>query len=80
MAMKERIIFQPYLPGRGANVVSGQAIVCRTAEEAQRRAEKAMAGGRVVGAHIICVADDSESGEFGEPNYMAALGKVPVTA
>ncbi len=77
MAMKERIIFQPYLPGRGARVVLGQAVVCRTPEDAHRRAEKAMAGGRIVGAHIIRVRDDESSGEYGEPDYLAAVGKVP---
>jgi len=79
MAVKERIIFQPYIPGRGAKVALGQAVVCRSPEEAQRRIEKAMAGGRVVGAHIIRVFDDESSGEYGEPQYLAAVGKVPGT-
>ena len=79
MVMKESIIFQPYMRGRGAGVAPGQAVACRSLEEAQRRADKAMAGGRVVGAHIIRVTDDAASGEYGEPEYLAALGKVPVT-
>ncbi len=77
MATKERIIFQPYIPGRGAKLVLGQAVVCRSPEEAHRRAEKAMTGGRVVGAHIIRVLDDESSGEYGEPDYLAAVGRVP---
>ena len=58
MAAKERIIFQPYTTGRGNNVLPGQAVFCRNPEDAQRRAEKAMAGGRIVGAHILRVLDD----------------------
>ena len=77
MAAKEHIVFQPYARGRGAGVIPGLAVICRNPEEAQRRAEKAMAGGRVVGAHIIRVHDDEASGEYGEPNYIAVLGKVP---
>ena len=46
MAAKERIIFQSYTTGRGNNVLPGQAVLCRNPEDAQRRAEKAMAGGR----------------------------------
>lgn len=80
MAMKERIIFQPYVSGRGAAITLGQAVLCRSVEEAQRRAEKAMTGGRVIGAHVIRVSDDAASGEYGEPDYVVALGKVPVTA
>jgi hypothetical protein len=78
MAMKERIIFQPYIPGRGAGVVPGQAVQCWNLDDAQRRAEKAMAGGRVVGAHIIRVLDDETSGDYGEPEYLTTLGRVPV--
>ena len=78
MAVKERIVFQPYLPGRGAAVVPGQAVSCRNPEDAQRRAEKAMAGGRVVGVHIIRVLDDETSGDYGEPEYLATMGRVPV--
>jgi hypothetical protein len=79
MTAKERIIFQPYMPGRGAGLVLGQAVQCRNPDEARRRAEKAMAGGRVVGVHIIRVLDDETSGDYGEPEYLAALGRVPVT-
>ena len=78
--MRERIIFQPYIPGRGAAVVPGQAVLCRNADDARRRAEKAMAGGRVVGVHIIRVLDDDASGDYGEPEYLATFGRVPAAA
>jgi hypothetical protein len=80
MAVKERIIFQPYMPGRGAAVVPGPAVLCRSPEDAQRRAEKAISGGRVVGVHIIRVLDDETSDDYGEPEYLTTLGRVPAVA
>ena len=77
--MTERIIFQPYTQGRGGAVARGSAVLCRSLEEAQRRAEKAMAGGRVVGVHIIRVLDDEASGEYGDPQYLVAMGRVAAT-
>src|SRR5271170_4824240 len=59
---KERILFQPYIAGRHAGVVPGQAVLCRSADDAHRRAEKAMAGGQVVGVHIVRVLDDAATG------------------
>ena len=39
-----------------------------------RRAEKALAGGQVVGAHIVRVVADEDAGDYGEPEFLAALG------
>jgi hypothetical protein len=77
MAITERIIFQPYTSGRGDSLRSGEAILCRTVDNAQQRAEKAMAGGRIVGAHVIRVLEDAAAGDFGEPQYLATFGRVP---
>jgi hypothetical protein len=77
MVAKERIIFQPYTTGRDNNVLPGQAVLCRNPEDAQQRAEKAMAGGRIVGAHILRVLDDEAAGDYGEPEYLAEFGRVP---
>jgi hypothetical protein len=77
MTAKERILFQPYIAGRHAGVVPGQAVLCRSIDDAHWRAEKAMAGGRVVGVHIVRVHDDAAAGEYGEPEYPAAFGTVP---
>ncbi len=79
MTAKIRILFQPYVPGGGAGLVPGQVVQCRSADEAHRRAERALAGGRVVGVHIIRVLDDEAAGDYGEPEYLAALGRVPAT-
>ena len=77
MTAKERILFQPYIAGRHAGVVPGQAVLCRSPDDARRRAEKAMAGGRVVGVHIVRVLDGATAGEYGEPEYLAEFGTVP---
>jgi len=77
VALKERILFQPYVSGRKAELLPGQAVLCRNTEEAHRRAEKAMAGGRVLGVHIVRVFDDAATGEYGIPEYLSQFGKVP---
>ena len=77
MAQSERIIFQPYRRGKRGDVIAGDAMVCRTAEEAQRRAEKAMIGGGVIGVHIVRMIVDTELGDYSEPEYLAVLGIVP---
>ena len=77
MTATERIIFQPYTVGRGDRLLLGQGVLCQTVENAQQRAEKAMAGGRVVGAHVVRVLEDAEVGDYGEPEYLAAFGRVP---
>ena len=80
MAATERIIFQPYVTGRGNGLLPGQAVLCRNPDEARRRAEKAMAGGRIAGAHILRVMDDMAAGDYGEPEYLAQFGRVPDAA
>lgn len=80
MAASERIIFQPYLTGRGDSLRPGEAVLCRTVDNARQRAEKAMTGGSIVGAHVIRVLEDTEAGDYGEPEYLAALGRVPEAA
>jgi len=77
LALSERIIFQPYSRGRRGDVVAGGAVVCRTPEEAQRRADKALTGGSAIGAHIVRMVVDTELGDYGEPEYLAVMGIVP---
>jgi hypothetical protein len=80
MAATERIIFQPYLRGRRGALQPGVPIACRNADEGTRRAEKAMAAGSVVGAHVVRVTNDEEAGVYGDPEYLLALGAVPEAA
>ena len=77
MAASERIIYQPYALGKRGNLTPGKPVPCRNADEAIRRAEKAIAGGAVVGAHVVRVLADEEAGDYGEPEYLAAFGTVP---
>lgn len=77
MAAREQIIFQPYVAGKRGGLTPGKGVACRNREEALRRAEKALAGGQVVGAHVVRVLADEEAGDYGEPEYLNALGAVP---
>ena len=77
MAASEQIIFQPYIRGKRGGVASGPAMLCRNAEDAHRRANKAMAGSQVIGCHIVRVMADESVGDYGEPEYLATLGTVP---
>lgn len=77
MAVSERIIFQPYTLGKRGGLMPGNGVPCRNREEAVRRAEKALAGGRAVGAHVVRVMADEEAGDYGDPEYLNALGTVP---
>lgn len=77
MAASTSIIYQPYVAGKRGGLTPGKPVPCRTPEEAIRRAEKAMGGGTVVGAHVVRVLADEEAGDYGEPEYLAALGTVP---
>jgi hypothetical protein len=77
VAPKERILFQPYVAGSKGRLTAGQAILCRNVEDAGRRAEKAMAGGRVLGVHIVRTFDDEATGEFGIQEYLSQFGRVP---
>ena len=79
MAASERILFQPYTAGKRGALKPGQAMPCRTPEEGRRRAEKAIAGGQVVDAHVVRVMADEEVGDYGEPEFLAAYGTVPET-
>jgi hypothetical protein len=73
MAATTRIIYQPYLKG----MKPGTAVVCRDEAEGARRADKAMEGGSIVGAHVVRVTVDEEAGDYGEPDYLVTVGSVP---
>lgn len=77
MAATERIIFQPYIQGRRGVLTPGQSVACRNAADAERRAEKAVGSGIVLGAHIVRVIADEDAGDYGEPEFLGAYGRVP---
>ena len=80
MAVAERIIFQPYVQGRRGGLKPGQPVACRSAADAERRAEKALASGMAVGAHVVRVMADEEAGDYGEPEFLGVFGQVPEAA
>lgn len=77
MPATAQIIYQPYVTGARGALKPGIPIVCRTAEEGVRRAEKALAGGSIVGARVVRVLHDGEADEFGPPEYLGEFGQVP---
>ena len=80
MAKKERVVFLPYGRGKRGAVTAGAPVACRNAAEAALRAEKAMAAGTVIGAHVVRITADEEAGDYDEPVYLAAYGIVPEPA
>jgi hypothetical protein len=68
-----RIIYQPYIKG----MKPGTPVVCRDPAEGERRAEKAMAGGSILGAQVVRVTIDEDAGDYGEPEYLFSIGAVP---
>ena len=73
--MATRIIYQPY----GKGMKPGTPVVCRDPAEGERRAEKALAGGSILGAHVVRLVVDEDAGDYGEPEYLFSLGAVPVS-
>ena len=72
-----QIICHPYVAGARGSLKSGVAIACRTPEEGIRRADRALAGGSILGAEVVRVTHDTAADEMGEPEYLARLGRTP---
>ena len=62
MPTTAQIIYQPYVAGARGALRPGIPVVCRTPEEGIRRAERAMAGGSIVGARVVRMHHDAEFG------------------
>ena len=77
MAATAQIVYQPYVTGARGALKPGIPVVCRTADEGLRRAERAMAGGSILGARVVRVLHDSDADEFGPPEYLGEFGRVP---
>lgn len=77
MPTTAQIIYQPYVAGARGALKAGIPVVCRTPEEGIRRAERALAGGSILGARVVRMHHDAESDEFGPPEYLGAFGQVP---
>ncbi len=77
MPSTSQIIYQPYVAGARGGLKAGVAVACRTAEEGMRRAERALAGGSILGAEIVRMTHDTAADELEEPEYLGRLGRVP---
>jgi len=80
MAVAQRIIFQPYIAAKRGGLKPGPAVACRNPADAERRAEKAMGSGAIVGAHVVRIMADEEAGDYGEPEFLNVYGRVPEEA
>ena len=77
MTSTTQIIYQPYVAGARGSLKAGVAIACRTPEEGIRRAERALAGGSILGAEVVRVTHDAAAYEMGEPEYLGKFGRTP---
>ena len=42
-----------------------------------RRAERALAGGSILGARVVRMHHDADADEFGPPEHLGTFGQVP---
>lgn len=70
-------IVQSYVSGARGTLKAGDQIVAPSEQNARARAEKLMAAGRVLGVDVVKQSADPEAGEYGEPEYLVRLGRVP---
>lgn len=79
MPSTTQIIYQPYVAGPRGTLKPGAAIACRTPEDGLRRAERALSGGSILGAQVVRMTHDDDAGEFGDPQFLGTVGRVPET-
>ena len=72
----QQIVYQPYIAGPRGSLKPGTPVICRT-DEGLRRAERALAGGSILGAQIVRMVHDEAADEFGEPEFLGSVGQVP---
>ena len=77
MPSTTQIIYQPYVAGPRGSLKPGPAVACRTPEDGLRRAERALSNGSILGAQVVRMTHDDAAEEFGDPEFLGALGRVP---
>lgn len=76
MARVTNYVVQPYIAGRGAGLKAGSPTACKSAEAAQRMAEK-MAPGKL-GIVAYSTSGDQETGDYDdEPVILFRAGRLP---
>jgi hypothetical protein len=67
-----------YVAGARGALKVGEQVPCYNEQNAHARAEKLMAaGGKVLGVDVVKQTADPDAGDYGEPEYLARLGRVP---
>ena len=77
MAKETQHIVQPYRTGKRGRLVAADALPVRSAKDARARAERLFETGHYAGVDAYSVTADEEAGEYGEPKFLARLGRVP---
>ncbi len=77
MASTTQIIYQPYVAGPRGSLKPGIPIACKSPDEGLRRAERAMQSGSILGAQVVRMTHDDDAGEFGDPEFLGQVGRVP---
>ena len=76
MAIETVHVVQAYVAGRGKNLRAEQAMACKTAEEARRKAER-LAPLRL-GVVAFTASADAELGDYDEnPTILFKAGRLP---
>jgi hypothetical protein len=76
MAKETIYLLQSFIAGRGKGLRAQQAVVCKSAEEARRKAERLAPLRLGVVAYSMC--GDSEMGDFDElPTIIFKSGQLP---
>lgn len=70
-------VVQTYVAGARGSLKIGEQIACTSEQNGRARAEKLMAAGRVLGVDVVKQIADPEAGEYGEPEYLVRVGRVP---
>jgi hypothetical protein len=70
-------IVQTYIAGARGALKVGEQIRCPSEQNARARAEKLMMAGRILGVDVVKQITNPEAGEYGEPEYLVRVGRVP---
>jgi hypothetical protein len=78
--MQTAFIVQTYVSGARGALKIGDQLSCTTELAARVRADKIWALGKVLGVEVVRQTADPEAGDYGEPEHLLRLGKVPDVA
>ncbi|CCG40130.1 hypothetical protein [Magnetospirillum molischianum] len=77
MALETLFICQPYAAAKRGALKPQPPVSYKTEDQAVRRAQRMMDGGRVAGVDVVRQTADTEAGDYDEPIFVMRLGDVP---